>query len=176
MNTETAVFGGGCFWCTEAVFQELRGVKSVLSGYAGGSTGSPQAAPTYENIGDHAEVVKIDFDPSQITYHDLLTVFFASHDPTTMNRQGADVGTQYRSIVLYTNEAQKREAEKFIKELDAVTELKPLGKFYEAEEYHRNYYRDNPDKPYCQIVINPKLEKIQKEFHDLLDRNRIRGL
>lgn len=169
MNTyQVAIFGGGCFWCTEAIFQQLRGVKSVMSGYAGGS----QSNPTYQNIGDHAEVIKIEFDPSQITYHDLLTVFFASHDPTTINRQGADVGTQYRSIILYTNEAQQAEAEKFIKELEAVTQLKALEKFYEAEEYHRNYYRENSSAPYCQLVINPKLEKVQREFAELLDRSK----
>lgn len=151
-KTEIAVFGSGCFWCTEAVFNELRGVISVMPGYAEG-----------------AEVIKVEFDPSQIGYNDLLTVFFATHDPTTLNRQGNDMGTQYRSIILYTNENQKLQAGSFIKEINgAVTELKPLEKFYEAEEYHKQYYQNNPSNPYCQIVINPKLEKVQKQFANLL--------
>lgn len=171
-----AVFGGGCFWCTEAVFLQLKGVASVMSGYAGGQTKNP----TYEQVSTgksgHAEVIKIEYDPSQISYHDLLTVFFASHDPTTLNRQGGDVGTQYRSVILYTTEEQKHGAEKFIQELNnssskgrsIVTELQPLEKFYEAEEYHRNFYKNNPTQAYCQLVINPKLEKVQKQFAELL--------
>ncbi len=190
---QIAVFGGGCFWCTEAIFQELKGVENVVSGYAGstsstGSTSSRQAnsgqasspqAPTYEEVSTgktgHAEVIRIEFDPSLISYRDLLTVFFATHDPTTPNHQGNDVGTQYRSIILYTNENQKQEAERFIEELNAdpegepiVTEVKPLDKFYEAEDYHQEYYRNNRDKPYCQIVINPKLVKLQEKFNQLL--------
>lgn len=173
---ETAVFGGGCFWCTEAVFEMLRGVVSVMPGYAGGD----KEGPTYDEVVSgrtgHAEVTKVEFDPEEISYRDLLTVFFASHNPTTLNRQGADVGTQYRSIILFTNEDQKREAEDFIKELDksdtdspsVVTEVKPLEAFYAAEEYHREYYRKNSYKPYCQIIINPKLEKIQDRYAELL--------
>ncbi len=180
MTTEQAVFGGGCFWCTEAVFQELRGVKSVMPGYAGGTV----ANPTYEQISSgktgHAEVIRIEYDPTQIKFRDLLTVFYASHDPTTPNRQGADVGTQYRSVILYTTPQQKTDAEDFIKELNAsstmgaaiTTEIKPLEAFYEAEEYHRNYYKNNADQPYCQIVINPKLQKVQEQFADLLDKNK----
>ncbi len=188
-NLKTAIFGGGCFWCTESVFKMLRGVVSVVPGYAGGegsaSGGSVLAgrAPTYEEVsrGDtgHAEVIKIDYDPSQIKFEDLLTVFFASHDPTTINRQGADVGTQYRSIILYTDESQKEVANKFIAELNAsspsgtpiVTEVEVLKQFYPAEEYHLDYYARNQDAPYCQIVINPKLEKVQKQFADLLKVN-----
>lgn len=175
-NLETAVFGGGCFWCTEAVFADLRGVTSVMPGYAGGKTPNP----TYEQVctGEtgHAESIKIAFDPSQISFNDLLTVFFATHDPTTLNRQGNDVGTQYRSAVFYTSPEQKQEAEAFIKKLHdsdpggrpVVTEIKPLDKFYEAESYHRNYFKNNPNQPYCQLIIEPKVEKLQKQFAELL--------
>lgn len=155
VKTETAVFGGGCFWCTEAVFEQLRGVVWVMPGYAEG-----------------AEVIKIEFDPAQITYKALLTVFFATHDPTTLNRQGADVGTEYRSLILYANEEQKRQAENYItelnKEITVVTKLQPLEKFYEAEEENKQYYQKNLGSPYCQIVINPKIEKVQKQFAHLL--------
>lgn len=176
-QTQIAVFGGGCFWCTEAVYEELKGVISVMSGYAGGATGSPQAPPTYAEVSSgktgHAEVIKIEYDPAKISYDDLLTVFFYMHDPTTLNRQGADVGTQYRSIILYANEEQKREAEDFIKKLNedgekVVTELKPLGEFYEAEDYHQDFYKNNSDKPYCQLVINPKIDKLKERFSELL--------
>ena len=175
-KSAVAVFGGGCFWCTEAVFDELRGVKSVVSGYAGGSTQNP----TYEQVcggrTGHAEVIKVDYDPGEITFKDLLTVFFATHDPTTLNRQGNDVGTQYRSAIFYANEEQKREAEAFIKELNdsksfgkpVVTTLEPLGEFYEAEDYHQKYYANNPYQPYCQYMIPPKLQKLHKQFAALL--------
>ena len=175
-KSAVAVFGGGCFWCTEAVFDELRGVKSVVSGYAGGSTKNP----TYEKVcgggTGHAEVIKIDFDPTEIAFKDLLTVFFATHDPTTLNRQGNDVGTQYRSAIFYATEEQKREAEAFIKELNdskafgkpVVTTLEPLGEFYEAEDYHQKYYANNPYQPYCQYMIPPKLTKLHKQFGALL--------
>jgi len=175
-KSKVAVFGGGCFWCTEAVFDELRGVKSVMPGYAGGSTKNP----TYEEVcggrTGHAEVIKIDFDPGEIAFKDLLTVFFATHDPTTLNRQGNDVGTQYRSAIFYANEEQKREAEAFIKELNdskafgkpVVTTLEPLGEFYEAEDYHQKYYANNPYQPYCQYMIPPKLNKLHKQFSALL--------
>ncbi|HEY2986428.1 MAG TPA: peptide-methionine (S)-S-oxide reductase MsrA [Candidatus Binatia bacterium] len=175
-NKQVAVFGGGCFWCTEAVFDELDGVVSVMPGYAGGKTKNP----TYEQVcgGDtgHAEAIRIEYDPSRIGFKDLLTVFFATHDPTTLNRQGNDVGTQYRSVVLYANEAQRNEAESFIKELNdtktferpVVTTLEPLGDFYEAEGYHRKYYAKNPYQPYCQFMIPPKLKKLHKQFADLL--------
>ncbi len=171
---ETAVFGGGCFWCTEAVFEGLKGVKSVMPGYAGGETKNPSYEDICTGKTGHAEVTKVEFDPGKISYRDLLTVFFASHDPTTLNRQGNDIGTQYRSVIFYTTEEQKREAEKFIEELNepgsrpVVTELKPLDKFYPAEEHHRNYYKQNTSKPYCQIVINPKLEKLKEKYENLL--------
>ena len=172
---EIAVFGGGCFWCADALFRELKGVMRVISGYAGGATKNP----TYERIcvGDtgHAEVIKVIFNPALISYEDLLTVFFATHDATTLNKQGNDVGTQYRSIILYTNEAQKAAAEIFIAKLDAdlksgkiVTEVQPLGDFYDAEDYHQDYYANNKDMPYCQIMINPKLELLKKKFEGLL--------
>ena len=165
---EKVVFGGGCFWCTEAVFKALEGVVRVLPGYTGGNVPNPTYLQVAGGQTGHAEVIYIEYDPDKISYHDLLTVFFASHDPTTVNRQGNDIGTQYRSTIFYTTEEQKVGAEKFIKELDAVTELEPFGEFYEAEDYHRNYYANNKDAPYCQIVINPKLDKVQKEFANLL--------
>lgn len=173
-KTETAIFGGGCFWCTEAIFENLKGVISVTPGYAGGA----KSNPTYEEVSSgktgHAEVIKIEFDPEQITYENLLTVFFAVHDPTTINRQGDDVGVQYRSIILHTDEEQKKQAENFIKRLNeseggrVVTEVKPLEKFYKAEDYHHHYYQKNKNQPYCQIVINPKLQMLRKNFDNLL--------
>ena len=180
---EVAVFGGGCFWCTEAIFRGLKGVMSVAPGYAGGPpAGNPPASrPTYEEIctgkTGHAEVIKIKFDPDKISYVDLLRVFFATHDPTTLNRQGSDVGEQYRSIILYADENQKTAAESFIAELEkssseggrVVTEVKPLKEFYEAEEYHKDYYRKNRSAPYCQVIINPKLKKVQEKFTKLLE-------
>jgi peptide-methionine (S)-S-oxide reductase len=173
---ETAVFAGGCFWCTEAVFKRLKGVEVVVSGYSGGGINHP----TYEQVSSgetgHAEAVKVEFDPTQIQYKDLLNVFFATHDPTTLNRQGHDIGTQYRSIILFTNNQQKQEAEIFIKELEnsetfvnpIVTEIKPLEKFFEAEDYHQDYYRKNPNQGYCQAIINPKVAKLRQKFLPLL--------
>jgi peptide-methionine (S)-S-oxide reductase len=175
-NHAVAVFGGGCFWCTEAVFERLKGVLSIQPGYTGGQT----EQPTYESICSgttgHAEVIRIEFDPAQIAYQDLLTVFFSTHDPTTRNRQGNDVGTQYRSIILTTDAGQKRDAEAFIGELSAqaepprriVTEVEPLGTFYEAEDYHHEYYRRNGSQPYCQFVVTPKLEKFASRFAAIL--------
>ncbi len=175
-KTEVAVFGGGCFWCVEAVFDELRGVISVVSGYAGGSTTNP----TYEQVcggrTGHAEVIKIEYDPSQVKFSDLMTVFFATHDPTTLNRQGNDVGTQYRSAIFYANEQQKMEAAAFVKELNesktfnspVVTTMEPLGEFYPAEDYHQKYFANNPYQPYCQYMIPPKLNKLHKQFSELL--------
>jgi peptide-methionine (S)-S-oxide reductase len=167
--TETAVFGGGCFWCTEAVFRNLKGVAGVTPGYAGGSLPDP----TYQNVSTgetgHAEVVKIDFDPKEIFYQTLLEVFFALHDPTTVDRQGADVGTQYRSLILYMDEKQKQAAQKAKAEIaGAVTEIKQLSKFYPAEEYHINYYEKNIDYPYCQVVISPKLAKLREKYGPLM--------
>jgi len=175
-QTVVAVFGGGCFWCTEAVFDELRGVRSVVSGYTGGSVKNP----TYEQICSgrtgHAEAIRIEYDPAQVSLRDLMTVFFATHDPTTLNRQGSDVGTQYRSAIFYADEKQKEEAAAFIKELDeaktfrnpVVTTLEPLAEFYAAEDYHQKYYHNNSYQPYCQITIPPKLNKLHKQFAALL--------
>jgi len=175
---EIAVFGGGCFWCTEAIFGELRGVISVMPGYTGGTTENP----TYEDVctgrTGHVESLRITYDPGQVSFHDLLTVFFATHDPTTPNRQGNDVGTQYRSAVFYASEAQKKETEAFIKKLEAsdpggkpiVTEVAPLDVFYEAENYHRDYFKNHRGEPYCEVIIEPKVEKLQKEFGDLLKK------
>jgi peptide-methionine (S)-S-oxide reductase len=178
-TTQTVAFGGGCFWCTEAVFNELAGITAVTSGYAGGTTENP----TYEEVCSgrtgHAEVVQVEYDPSQVSFQELLTVFFATHDPTTLNRQGADIGTQYRSVIFYTTDEQRQEAENFIADLNAshskgdpvVTEVKPLTHFYSAETYHQDYYQENPGNPYCAVVINPKLQKVQAQFAELLKRN-----
>lgn len=175
---EIAVFGGGCFWCTEAVFSSLKGVFSVVPGYSGGSIPDP----TYEQVSDgntgHIEAVKIEFDPSVISYGDLLTVFFNTHDPTTLNRQGNDVGTQYNSTVFYANNSQKREVEALIGELNAshaydrpvITAVLPLDEFHEAEDRHKQYYERHKDAPYCEIVIAPKLEKLQEKFATLQSR------
>jgi peptide-methionine (S)-S-oxide reductase len=173
---QTAIFASGCFWCTEAVFQRLRGVKRVLPGYAGGS----QDTATYEEVSTgatgHAESAKIEFDPAQVSFRDLLEVFFATHDPTTLNRQGNDVGTQYRSAIFYVDDEQRQAAEAIIKELTdekafqnpIVTEVRPLDKFYPAENYHRDYYNNNTNQPYCQFVIAPKLKKFKEKFAALV--------
>ena len=175
-NKEIAVFGGGCFWCTEAVFKMLRGVLSVEPGYTGGEIKNP----TYEQVSSgetgHAEVIRIEYDANQIQFRDLMTVFFASHDPTTLNRQGNDVGTQYRSAIFYTNPEQQKQAVIFISELNSsnsdgakvVTEVAPLGEYYTAESYHKDYFTNHKEASYCQLVINPKLEKVQKQFAELL--------
>jgi peptide-methionine (S)-S-oxide reductase len=175
---EIAVFGGGCFWCTEAVFSELRGVVSVMPGYTGGTVKNPTYEAVCTGNTGHAEAIRIEYDPSQVSFKDLLTVFFATHDPTTRNRQGNDVGTQYRSAVFYTTPAQKTEAEEFIKELEAsdpggkpiVTEITPFDVFYDAEDYHREYFKNNSTAPYCQVIIEPKVQKLQKEFAKLLKK------
>lgn len=170
---QQALFGGGCFWCVEAVFLQIRGVEKVTSGYAGGHT----THPTYEQVcqGDtqHAEVVLIDFDEQQVTYSQLLDVFFATHDPTTLNRQGNDIGTQYRSVIYYFNEEQKQAAEHTIRtlkddDLDIVTELSPAPTFYPAEDYHQNYYEKNPSQGYCNFAIPPKLLKLHSKFQHLM--------
>ncbi|MBP6858243.1 MAG: peptide-methionine (S)-S-oxide reductase MsrA [Candidatus Pacebacteria bacterium] len=177
-HTKIAVFANGCFWCTEAVFSSLKGVISVKSGYTGGTI----VNPTYEQVSNgntgHAEAIKIEYDPAMITYDDLLVVFFNTHNPTTLNRQGNDVGTQYRSAIFYSDAEQKEKAEKLIKELNdtnaydtpIVTEVKPLDTFYEAEGYHQEYYKNHSDQPYCQLVIAPKLEKLEKRFAELLKK------
>lgn len=173
-KAEIAVFGGGCFWCTEAVFSELKGVLAVDPGYAGGRTQNPTYRQVCSESTGHAEVIQVQYNPDQITYNRLLEVFFATHDPTTLNRQGADVGTSYRSIILYTNDAQKDQAEAFIRELDSrggkgnpiVTEVAKLERFYEAEADHKQFYVNNPAAMYCQVVISPKVEKVRAEFAD----------
>ncbi|MBI2620319.1 MAG: peptide-methionine (S)-S-oxide reductase MsrA [Ignavibacteriales bacterium] len=169
MATEKATFGAGCFWCVEAVFERLPGVQSVIAGYAGGS----KPNPTYEEVcagkTGHAEVAQITYDPSRISYEKLLEVLWKAHDPTTMNRQGADVGTQYRSVIFHHDEKQKAAAESSKKKAQKdfsepiVTELRPLDKFYEAENYHQDYYKNNPNAPYCTFVIKPKLKKLGME-------------
>jgi peptide-methionine (S)-S-oxide reductase len=177
---EIAIFGGGCFWCTEAVFKMLKGVVSVTPGYAGGTTKNPTYDDVCGGFTGHAEVTRIEYDPAQISFRSLMTVFFATHDPTTLNRQGNDVGTQYRSIILYTTSTQKEEAETFIREIDestkegnpVVTEVKPLTEFYEAENYHRDYFAHHPDQAYCQLVISPKVKKVQEKFAELLKNNK----
>ncbi|WP_456315417.1 peptide-methionine (S)-S-oxide reductase MsrA [Pseudomonas shirazensis] len=171
----TATFGGGCFWCVEAVIQRLKGINSVKSGYSGGFIKNPPYREVCTGRTGHAEVIQVTFDPDIITYHDLIYIFMTSHDPTTLNRQGADKGTQYRSIVLYHNNEQKEIAEKVFDEVkplyeDAiVTELKPFEVFYNAEEDHQNYYNNNEEARYCQIVIDPKVQKLKKMYADKLN-------
>ncbi len=169
---QVATLGGGCFWCLEAVFEQLQGVEKVESGYSGGSAPNP----TYRQVcgGDtgHAEVVQVTFDPAAISYREVLEVFFATHDPTTRNRQGGDIGTQYRSAIFYHDDSQKEIAERLIAELNAaklwsnpiVTEVVPFRAFYKAEDYHQGYFRANPGQSYCQAVINPKVAKFRKQF------------
>ena len=171
-NNEVAIFGGGCFWCTEAVFNEIKGVTSVVSGYSGGHTENPTYYQVCAEQTGHAEVVKVEFDPSQITFPELLEVFFATHDPTTLNRQGADQGARYRSVILYTSDVQKDQASEFIKALDesgtengpVVTEIAPFERFFLAEAEHLQFYQNNPGSMYCQIVIGPKVAKVRQKF------------
>ena len=175
-NIKTAVFANGCFWCTEAVFSMLKGVQSVKPGYTGGTTDNP----TYERVAggntDHAEAIQIMYDPALISYDDLLMVFFNTHNPTTLNQQGNDIGTEYRSAIFYTDNEQKSKAEALIKELNeikaysepVITEVKPLTKFFEAEGYHHDFYKNNSGAMYCQLMITPKVEKLQKRFAELL--------
>jgi peptide-methionine (S)-S-oxide reductase len=172
---ETATLGGGCFWCTEAVFSRVRGVLSVTPGYAGGHVPNPTYEEVCTDTTGHAEVVQLTFDPSIITYRDILEVFFEIHDPTSLNRQGNDVGTQYRSIILYHNEEQKRIAEEVIGQIGPkysrpiVTELVPFTAFYPAEEYHHRYYERHKNAPYCRVVITPKVRKFMDHFPHLTD-------
>ncbi len=171
---QTAVFGSGCFWCAEAIFSQLEGVQSVVPGYAGGHTPNPTYQQVCSDTTGHAEVVKIEFDPAVITYTDVLDIFFQTHDPTTLNQQGNDIGSQYRSIILYSDETQKHTAQKKLAELKSqkifsepiVTEIVPLKEFFPAEDYHREYYFLNKNQPYCQFVISPKLEKFKKKFKE----------
>lgn len=175
-NLKNATLGAGCFWCVEAVFQNLKGVVNVIPGYSGGSIKNPAYREVCTGRTGHAEVARIDFDSDIISFKEILEVFWKTHDPTTLNRQGADVGTQYRSAVFYHNEEQKTIAEHYKNELDKsaafndpiVTEITPLESFYEAEEDHKNYFNDHSDQPYCSLVIKPKVEKFKKVFSDKL--------
>ena len=178
VKTEIAYFGEGCFWCTEAFFQRIEGVISVRSGYGGGHVDNP----TYEQVCDkstgHAEITKIEYDPTKVTYDELLEVFWKTHDPTTLNRQGADAGPQYRSVIFYTSPEQKQKAEHYKVELDKshaypnpiVTVIEPFKNYYPAENYHSNYYNDNPNQGYCSYVIRPKVEKFEKVFKNKLKK------
>lgn len=172
---EVATVGGGCFWCTEAVFQEVKGVLKIVSGYTGGNApGKPTYREICSGLTGHAEVVQVTFDPSIIAYEDILIIFMTTHDPTTLNRQGADRGTQYRSVIYYHTENQEKIAKSVLNKMATVyedtivTELSPLGIFYEAEDYHQDYYKNNTDQGYCQVVINPKLSKLRKLHADKL--------
>jgi len=173
---ETATFGGGCFWCTEAVFQRLKGVRSVVSGYSGGRVKNPTYQQVCTGRTGHAEAVQISYDPSQVSYAELLEVFWKTHNPTTPNRQGPDVGTQYRSVIFYHSDQQRKLAEHYKRELDAskafaapiVTQIVPFREFFLAEKYHQDYYELNSQRPYCVRIIRPKLEKLEKVFHDRL--------
>ncbi|OGG04920.1 peptide-methionine (S)-S-oxide reductase [Candidatus Gottesmanbacteria bacterium RBG_16_52_11] len=180
MKTKTAYFGGGCFWCTEAVFRRLRGVCSVTPGYAGGTSERPDYRSVTTGKTGHAETVRVEYDPGIISYSTLLDVFFTAHDPTTLNRQGADAGSQYRSIVLYTGNAQKAEAEDAIRKINdsgkypdpVVTQVVPFTVFFPAEAYHLGYYEKNREAPYCRIVIDPKITGLYETFPDILKNDR----
>lgn len=173
---ELATFGSGCFWCTEAVFQQLKGVHSVVSGYSGGHVKDPSYEEVCFGTTGHAEVIQVAYDPKVVSYADLLEVFWKTHDPTTPNRQGNDVGTQYRSAIFYHTDEQRKEAEHYKKKLDesaafrapVVTEITKFANFYPAEDYHQNYYQDNPRQGYCSAIIRPKVEKFRKVFHEKL--------
>lgn len=175
-NMETITLGGGCYWCVEAVYENLKGVKSVVSGFSGGKILNPSYEEVCSGTTGHAEVVQITFDKNVTSLDEIFKVFFTVHDPTTLNRQGADKGTQYRSVIFYNDEEQKKEAQSIIAELKhakvyenpIVTTLEPFTKFYKAEDYHQNYYANNKSQPYCQMVIQPKLEKFEKVFKDKL--------
>ncbi|WP_263832499.1 peptide-methionine (S)-S-oxide reductase MsrA [Sulfurospirillum oryzae] len=174
MTKEVATLGGGCFWCLEAVFEETRGVLDAVSGYAGGASTNPTYEQVCSGTTGHAEVVQITFDPTIISYEALLKIFWLIHDPTTLNRQGNDVGTQYRSVIFYHNEAQKEKAETSIKEFSnkftkpIVTEVKPLETFYKAEAYHQDYFKNNPSHGYCMFVVSPKVQHFKHEYQDLV--------
>lgn len=177
-NLQTATLAGGCFWCLEAVFDEVKGIHSVESGYAGGHVANPSYRQVCTDKTGHAEVVQVTFNPKVISYRDVLNVFFAIHDPTSLNRQGADVGTQYRSAIFYHDDPQKMEAEKLIKGLNGqhiwdkpiVTEVTKLDKFYMAEDYHQEYFAKNPFQPYCQAVVAPKVAKFRKQHLEMLKK------
>ena len=171
-NLAIATFGNGCFWCTEAIFQQLKGVETVLPGYTGGTVKNPSYKEVCTGTTGHAEAIQITYDPSVISYRELLDVFFYTHDPTTLNRQGADVGTQYRSAIFYHNKEQQKDAQTIIAQLTEegvyadpiVTEISAIDVFYQAEDYHRNYYNNNKNQGYCRAVINPKLDKFMKKY------------
>lgn len=177
-NLHTATLAGGCFWCLEAVYDDIKGVHGVESGYAGGQVDNPTYGQVCSGDTGHAEVVQVHFDPNVVSYRDLLNVFFAIHDPTTLNRQGADVGTQYRSAIFYHNDDQKMVAESLIEDLNSqkiwdnpiVTEVAPLDKFYMAEDYHQEYFARNPYQPYCMAVVAPKVSKFRKHFLEMLKK------
>lgn len=177
-DKQVATLGGGCFWCTEAIFTELKGVEKVESGYAGGTVANPSYQLVCTGTTGHAEAVQITFDPKVISYRDLLRIFFTVHDPTTPNRQGADVGTQYRSVIFYHDEEQKKAADEVMKEVTAqkiwdaplVTELVPAKPFYKAEDYHQEYFANNPNQGYCRIVIAPKVAKFREHYREKLKR------
>jgi len=178
MGTETAILAGGCFWCLEAVFDDLKGIVSVESGYSGGHVPNPTYKQVCSETTGHAEVVRVTFDPDVITYRELLNIFFSIHDPTTLNRQGNDVGTSYRSAIFYMDDAQKQTAEDVIKEITAVgiwpnpivTEVTPFDAFYLAEDYHQEYFANNPNQPYCMVVVAPKVTKFRKKFYERLKK------
>jgi len=173
-NIQIATFGGGCFWCVEAVIQRLKGVKKLESGYSGGRFPNPTYKEVCGGLSGHAEVVQVTFDADTISYHDLITIFMTTHDPTTLNRQGADRGTQYRSVIYYHNDEQKEIIEQVMEELKdtfpdpIVTEVSPLGTFFVAEDYHQNYFNDNMGASYCRIVIDPKVQKLRSAYSDKL--------
>jgi peptide-methionine (S)-S-oxide reductase len=175
-HLETTTLGGGCFWCVEAIYQDVKGVHSVVSGYAGGHVKNPTYEQVCTKTTGHAEVTQLAFDPDVISFEDILYIFWRTHDPTTLNRQGADVGPQYRSVIFYHDDEQKRIAEKSKAETDAsnlwkdpiVTEISPITEFYKAEDYHQNFYRSNPYQPYCRAVIDPKVRKFRKSFQEKL--------
>ena len=174
MPIEKIVLGGGCFWCTEGIFKEIRGVKSVTSGYAGGQIDKPNYEQVASGITNHAEVIQVKFDPKEVSYKDILYIFFRTHDPTTMNRQGYDAGTQYRSVIFYADKTQEKVAQDALEDAQKeykdkiVTEILPLENFYTAEDYHQDYYEKNPNKPYCTLVIDPKIQKLRKNFKQYL--------
>jgi peptide-methionine (S)-S-oxide reductase len=180
-NLMTATLAGGCFWCLEAVFDQVKGVHGVESGYAGGQMKNPSYREVCNGNTGHAEVIQVHYDPNVVSYHDLLNVFFGIHDPTTLNRQGADVGTQYRSAIFYHNDEQKNIAETLIKDLETqkifdnpiVTEVVPLDNFYIAEDYHQEYFAKNPYQPYCMAVVSPKVSKFRKHFQELLKKEAV---
>ena len=179
MNTEKATFGSGCFWCTEAIFERVEGVASAVSGYSGGNIPNPTYKEVTSGVTGHAEVVQVEYDPNVVSYPELLEIFWKTHDPTTLNRQGNDVGTQYRSVVFYHDEQQKKEAEYYMQKLEEagvfrnpiVTEITALDAFYAAEDYHQEYFELNGNQPYCQFVIAPKVDKFEKVFKDKLKAN-----